>query len=243
MENYANSLFEKEPVQLMQFYDKRVDNKLSQMNNTMFTEVYRAMSDNAEIHTKEKVSGELTEKEIEKLETWKVFQKFNNFVEGTTILPCKAFLEEKKWLSHLKKPELFHIDDFLNSLDKKGLRLDLIIDLNRSFDYYNFSKLKNENSLLSKTHYKKFLLENAALPCEKELNEIYDLLKSSHEKGEIVAIHCYHGVNRTGYIVCDFICRYFGLSGEDAISRFESARGHKIEHEVMTNKLREKYPG
>lgn len=88
----------------------------------------------------------------------------------------------------------------------------------------------------------KYLLENAALPDEKLLDEIYLLLKEAHEKKHITAIHCFHGVNRTGYVTCDFMCRYLGLDAETAIQRFESARKHQIEHDVLTSTLKKKYP-
>jgi len=131
--------------------------------------------------------------------------------------------------------------DLVDFLHKKNLRISYIIDLNRSFDYYNFEDKKKESPLLSETKYCKFKLENSAVPDDKTVNEVFEILKKAHEAKEVVVIHCFNGINRTGYIVSEFLCRYFGISGEEAISRFEKARKHRIEHQCMVDKLKERY--
>jgi len=101
---------------------------------------------------------------------------------------------------------------------------------------------KKNTSLLRETEYKKYILENGEVPADDVLEELYQVLKRMHENGKVIAIHCYNGINRTGYIVCDFLCRYFKLDADSAIEKFERARKHKIEHKVLINKLRERYP-
>lgn len=127
-------------------------------------------------------------------------------------------------------------------LDKLGLKLGLILDLNRSTTYYDFEKVKSSNPLLSQTRYRKFKLENGTVPCEEAVAEVCQLLKEAYEKDEVVAVHCFNGLNRTGYMICEFLCRHLGLSGETSIKRFVEARQHKIEHECMTVDLMNKYP-
>jgi len=120
-------------------------------------------------------SNLLTTKEIEKLETWKAHSKFGDFVEGTYILPCKTFLDEPKWQKHLSPLETFRLEDLVKYLHTKGLKLSYIIDLNRSFDYYDFPKLQKDNPLLKDTVHKKFCLENASIPEEKDISEILNI--------------------------------------------------------------------
>ena len=86
------------------------------------------------------------------------------------------------------------------------------------------------------------MLENAAVPDERVVDQVYDLLKEYHEKSQVVVIHCFNGINRTGYIVADFLCRTFGLSGEEAVTIFQKARNQKIEHQNMVESLKKKYP-
>ncbi|KAL0880037.1 hypothetical protein ABMA27_002532 [Loxostege sticticalis] len=47
----------------------------------------------------------------------------------------------------------------------------------------------------------------------------------------LVGIHCTHGLNRTGYMVCRYMRDRLGVEGKDAIKRFEAARGYQIERE------------
>ena len=185
---------------------------------------------------------QLSEGDLKKLQKWRQDKKFGDIIEGTTIMPCKVFLDEEKWHPHLETSEYFLIKDLLNHLHQKGIKLSLILDLNRSFDYYNFNDAMTKTSLLRETEYKKFILENAEVPTDEIVDEIYQILKEYHEKGKYIAIHCFNGINRTGYIVCDFLCRYFGMDADEAIQKFEAARLHKIEHQSLVIKLREKYP-
>lgn len=192
--------------------------------------------------------SELTEKmtlathEVYKLDTWREGNKYGAIIEGTYIIPCKTFLNHEKWQPYLRPDEKFKIEDLTAYLKERDMRLGLIIDLNRSYDYYDFPNIKENTPELSDTIHQKFLLENAALPDDTLLNQIYELLKKAHENKEVVAIHCFHGVNRTGYVICDFMCRYLGIDADTAIARFETARTHSIEHKIMTETLRKKYP-
>jgi len=184
----------------------------------------------------------LDEEEIKKLNTWKFDTKFGDFVEGTKILPCKVFLSEKKWTNVLESSEQFILPHLAEALHQKGSKIGVIIDINRSLDYYNFEQAQTECSLLSETKYIKFKLENAKVPNDEDVNDVYEVLRQAHEEGQVVVIHCFNGVNRTGYIISDFLCRYLGLSGEEAIRRFEKARNHKIAHKCISEKIKEKYP-
>lgn len=136
----------------------------------------------------------------------------------------------------------FDLIDVVEAINQKGLKISLIIDLNRSFDYYSFDEIKNQIPLLSDTKYIKFKLENAAVPDERVVEQVYELLKEYHEKNEVVVIHCFNGINRTGYIVADFLCRTFGISGEEAVELFQKGRNQKIEHKNMVEYLKKKYP-
>lgn len=168
--------------------------------------------------------------------------RFGDFVEGTKIFPCKTFLNEEKWFDYLDSTQHFELSYLVEHFNKTGQKIGLILDLNRSTTYYNFEKIKKTNPFLAETRYKKFKLENGELPCEEAVLDVCKLLKESYEKGEIVVVHCFNGINRTGYMICEFLCRFMGLDGETAIKRFEHARRYKIEHECMTDQLKAKYP-
>jgi len=184
----------------------------------------------------------LTDAELVKLTAWKGDQKYGTFIEGTKILPCKAFLNNNKWQGYLEPSERFKLLDLVEDLGSKGIKINTIIDLNRSFDYYCFDEVKRECPLLAETNYLKFKLQNAAVPDDTVVDDVFECLLSAQEKNEVVIIHCFNGINRTGYIVANFLCKYFNIDGDEAVKRFEKARNHRIKHGCMTEKLRKKFP-
>ena len=44
-----------------------------------------------------------------------------------------------------------------------------------------------------------------------------------------IGVHCTHGINRTGYLVCRYMIQRLGWIPEEAIAAFGAARGHPIE--------------
>lgn len=48
------------------------------------------------------------------------------------------------------------------------------------------------------------------------------------EEEALVAVHCTHGVNRTGFIVCRWLMEAKGWDKADAINAFQAARGHTM---------------
>jgi len=65
--------------------------------------------------------------------------------------------------------------------------------------------------------------------CEK----LYEL----HKSGKGVVIHCFNGLNRTGYIIINFLCRYFNFDLKTALNLFQTARGHELDNEILIEAL------
>lgn len=58
----------------------------------------------------------------------------------------------------------------------------------------------------------------------------------------MIGVHCTHGINRTGYIVCMFLKQHFAdKSIEEIIELFESKRGCKIQKDYIIADLIMKY--
>ena len=154
--------------------------------------------------------------------------------------PTKVFLMDKKWDPYLANEEKYSIFDLLQYLEKYPMKIGAIIDLNRSLDYYNFTEIQNQNVKLSDIKYIKFNMETD-VPPDNLIDQIYDTLKEFHIKNEVVIIHCFNGLNRTGFVIVDFLCRYFNYSLEKSLNLFEIARGHVIENEKLRKALVEKF--
>ncbi|VDD81959.1 unnamed protein product [Mesocestoides corti] len=67
---------------------------------------------------------------------------------------------------------------------------------------------------------------------------VQSLTKSNVFADDMIAIHCTHGVNRTGYLICRYLIDVLGWSANEAISEFELARGYPIERDNYLEDLR-----
>lgn len=64
----------------------------------------------------------------------------------------------------------------------------------------------------------------------------------AHSKDSLVGVHCTHGLNRTGYIVCRYLIECRGYTPEKAIAAFNEARGYPIERENYLQDLKTRTP-
>ena len=53
-----------------------------------------------------------------------------------------------------------------------------------------------------------------------------------------ILVHCFHGINRTGSVLCSYLKYKLGLDIDEAIKQFECARLHKMEYTFTHDVLR-----
>eukprot|EP01016_Furgasonia_blochmanni_P001083 TRINITY_DN10392_c0_g1_i4.p1 TRINITY_DN10392_c0_g1~~TRINITY_DN10392_c0_g1_i4.p1 ORF type:complete len:289 (+),score=50.23 TRINITY_DN10392_c0_g1_i4:83-868(+) len=173
------------------------------------------------------------------------FHSFNNFVEGTNILPCKTFLLKRRWTTRMDSSQCFSPEHVNNFLREQGRALSVIIDLSHSEKAYCFRKLKRKYfpEILQDVEFFKIQLDYDGPPKRKSINQIIDVLRKHafDEKG-CVLIHCNKGINRTGFAICSFLCHHFRIPVQEAIKRFETARGIAMNHDSFIKELEDRYP-
>merc|ERR1711970_1588310 len=72
--------------------------------------------------------------------------------------------------------------------------------------------------------------------------EQYDQFEAAVDNAphdRLIAVHCSHGVNRTGWYCCRYIMQKLNLTADAALAAFSCARGHEIEHETLIDDLRQ----
>ena len=79
-----------------------------------------------------------------------------------------------------------------------------------------------------------------AVPNESVISQFFEIVDNHlQEKPEgLIGVHCTHGINRTGYLICRYLIDQLDWSPEEAIKAFGEARGHKIERENYINDLK-----
>ncbi|EDW60408.2 uncharacterized protein Dvir_GJ20873 [Drosophila virilis] len=124
-----------------------------------------------------------------------------------------------------------------HSLLESVPNLGLIVDLTNTNRYYNPQTFTDQN-----VAHQKLMIPGHQTP-PKELAQrfcqyVTSFLEANPDNDKLIGVHCTHGVNRTGYLICYFMITKMNMSPKLAIQTFADARGHKIERENYTKSLR-----
>lgn len=168
---------------------------------------------------------------------------YKSCILNTNILPCKVFLMNEKWKEYLPEGGTWNLLTLIEDLSRKDKKVSLILDLNRSVDYYNFEDFVSEYPEFKDIKYTKIPLDDKKVPSESAVREAHQLLDEYIDKEGVIVVHCVNGRNRTGYILISYLCKKFSISADEGMELFNEARGHDIEHEVLSDHLRKTYPG
>lgn len=71
----------------------------------------------------------------------------------------------------------------------------------------------------------------------KKFFKAMDDFTSTCGKDDIVGIHCTHGINRSGYLICRYLIQQLGWEVENSVKAFEEGRGYPIERENYVQSL------
>jgi hypothetical protein len=102
-----------------------------------------------------------------------------------------------------------------------------IIDLTDTNRYYKGSDVPKNVS------YNKLNIQGQQIPPQIKIQKFIDLINKYQDKKGYIAVHCTHGLNRTGFLVVSYMIQQLKMSMTDAISAFNIARPpglHKIDY-------------
>ncbi|XP_041476552.1 RNA/RNP complex-1-interacting phosphatase-like [Lytechinus variegatus] len=166
---------------------------------------------------------------------WMNYEPFGDVIKGTNILPLKVPLR-KKLVFRLREKDKFTPDALLDKLDKMNYKLGLLIDLTATTRYYNPQIFIDRD-----VQYVKIFTQGHVVPSpeviEKFTTAMSSFKESNKDKDTIIGVHCTHGVNRTGYLICRYLIEHEGFKPEDALKAFKDARGYPVERQNYINDL------
>ncbi|XP_047990196.1 RNA/RNP complex-1-interacting phosphatase homolog [Leguminivora glycinivorella] len=155
---------------------------------------------------------------------WIPYKACGKVIEGTRIVCFKVPLRKGVQVHNKAIEEIWDIQTLLTTLPNLGG----VVDLTNTARYYNPAELREAGVL-----HKKILMPGRVIPPENKVTQFMDTIDEFLGKDcdTLIGVHCTHGLNRTGYMVCRYMRDRLGIQADDAISRFEKARGYKIERE------------
>ena len=153
---------------------------------------------------------------------WNKYSNVGDVISGTRFIAFKVPLsQDPTWnLATLKR----NVPDLTD-----------IIDLTDTEKYYRSADCLAEDW----THTKIRASGGGQVPSQSVVEKFYTAVADAREGG-LIGVHCTHGLNRTGYLICRFLIEKEGWDPERAIAAFNLARGHNLERENYLEHLRSK---
>ncbi|XP_067938000.1 RNA/RNP complex-1-interacting phosphatase homolog isoform X2 [Watersipora subatra] len=137
----------------------------------------------------------------------------------------------------LEESKTFSPTDLIKKCKESNINLGLIIDLTFTKRYYSPNEFTNAG-----IEYVKIPVEGQMVPKRARLDKFTEVVEKfmvdNKEKDGVIGVHCTHGVNRTGYLICKYLVEREQMDPEKAIKLFNTCRGHEMEREIYLQNLR-----
>ncbi|KAJ6249682.1 mRNA-capping enzyme [Anaeramoeba flamelloides] len=167
---------------------------------------------------------------------WELTPRSGDLIKGTPILPIKTPVEENFFPQNQKfTPNMVVLFSGILSL-----RVGLIIDLTNQYGYY------------SRDYFQERGITHLKLPCSGHREEVPPRATIHHfickivkyvrsNPSKLIAVHCTHGYNRTGFMICCFLVEVMKLDLSEALNRFANSRPPGIYKQYYIDALAKRY--
>ncbi|XP_064328899.1 RNA/RNP complex-1-interacting phosphatase [Phalacrocorax carbo] len=157
---------------------------------------------------------------------WTNYLPLGRRMPGTRFIAFKVPLR-KSFDRNLPPEERFSPRDLIKKIKEQKEELGLIIDLTYTTRYYGPEELP------ATLCYSKILTMGHEIPNKHTIFQfkcvVKKFLRDNKDNDKLIGVHCTHGLNRTGYLVCRYLIDVEGMEPNTAIELFNKARGHPIE--------------
>jgi len=163
---------------------------------------------------------------------WENYSNIGKVLTGTRFIPFKVPLNDNLLA---QVPEGTDNTWGLAKLKTTCPQLKHIIDLTATHRYYD----RYEAIAMGFNHVK-ILTEGHKVPKPAVVLKFFSAVDNALAQDETsyVGVHCTHGLNRTGYLICRYMVEKLGFEPSEAIRLFDEARGHKQERENYIDHLK-----
>lgn len=159
---------------------------------------------------------------------WLDYRPVGQRLPGTRFIAFKVPLNPDL-NRRVPEPDSFSLWDLLDYMGNQNQELGLIIDLTFTTRYYSLTDVPQSCS------YVKILTEGHRVPSNATIlsfkRAVRRFLRENQDNDKLIGVHCTHGLNRTGYLVCRYLIDVDGLEAAAALELFNSCRGHRVKRQ------------
>jgi len=166
-------------------------------------------------------------------------RKSDNLV-ANRFLAFKTPLD-KKYDDQIPVENRFPPTMLFNNMKQHKVKIGLWIDLTNTNRFYDRREVEKEDCAYVKISCR----GHGETPPEESVKTFISLCKKFVEQHplEIIAVHCTHGFNRTGFLVCAFLIEVYDWSIDMAVNSYVGARKPGIYKESYLKDLYKRYGG
>ncbi|XP_011878748.1 PREDICTED: RNA/RNP complex-1-interacting phosphatase [Vollenhovia emeryi] len=163
---------------------------------------------------------------------WLEYKPFGDAIKGTKIIAFKVPLKDAI-AKNLEPEQQFTTKVLLQAFP----HLKYIVDLTNTYRYYDKKEFTNAG-----VKYEKIAIPGRKVPTMDIIQKFFKVMDdftSTCGEGELIGVHCTHGVNRTGYLICRYLIQQLGWETEDSLKAFGEARGYPVERDIYLAALQQ----
>ncbi|XP_070845134.1 RNA/RNP complex-1-interacting phosphatase [Chaetodon trifascialis] len=165
---------------------------------------------------------------------WLDYTAVGKRLDGTRFVAFKVPLKESL-NRKLPREDVFGFWELLDALHKERQELGLIVDLTFTTRYYRLQDVPESLLLV------KIFTAGHEVPGDDTIlsfkRAVRRFLRENGDNDKLIGVHCTHGLNRTGYLICRYLIDVDGMDPEEAVELFGSSRGHAIERQNYLDDL------
>lgn len=163
---------------------------------------------------------------------WLDYAPIKDVITETRIVPFKSPLPVQKFETDQLMEHKWTPSDVMCRVPDLGLVIDLTYKAPGYYEPVEFL----ENGV----DYIKLKCPGHISPPPEIIQLFLDSVDNffrEHPNG-VVGVHCTHGVNRTGYMICRYLIERRGYSAQEALDKFLEMRGYALERENYIQELK-----
>ncbi|XP_077354544.1 RNA/RNP complex-1-interacting phosphatase isoform X2 [Festucalex cinctus] len=170
---------------------------------------------------------------------WLDYTAVGKRLGGTRFVAFKVPLKQSL-NRRLAPAQAFGPWELLDAVRADRQQLGLVVDLTFTTRYYG------PQDVPSSLRHVKIPTAGHVVPADDAIlafkRAVRRFLRDNRRNDKLIGVHCTHGLNRTGYLICRYLIDVDGMDPAEAIKLFNSCRGHDIERENYIHDLCNGHP-